>query len=438
MDDGGLDDWQVGHSMLRELPDDTSDEVTFEIVVTAHRPVARDDPDMDAEWPCSPFGTMVVVEDTINPYLLAGSCGPLTNDTDPNGDVLTGEVVEPPTHGTVGEWETTWVNGVPDAFALYMPAPDWSTPRGDGPRDACGSNSFTYRATDGELWSEPATYWIWVAPINDAPTFDFIEEVQHSQDSGAYSGQWATNIEFQGRTRTTKTCRSELSIESSPNPDLFAVPPSVDSNGVLTFTPSPNQSGAALILATAKDDGGLEDWQVPSEYLTEPPDDTSDTIAFAIVVDDDPPNSAPIAEPDAATVPQNASPTSIDVLANDTDPDDDNLTITAVTQGAHGSVAITGGGAAVAYDPAGLYTGADSFTYTVNDGHGGTDTETVTVTVTPDTRRPRWEAWRARCRRRRSGRPASRSPSAGRVPTPAPASRAIASSEGSEPARGRR
>ena len=250
------------------------------------------------------------------------------------------------------------------------------------------SDSFTYRATDGDLWSEPATYWIWVAPINDAPTFDFTEEVHVAQDSGPYSGQWATNVDPGPHEEDQSVSFEIVGVESITNPDLFAVPPSIDEDGVLSFTPGLHKSGYAVVLARAMDDGGLDDWYLPSEYSNDPPDDTSDTVAFTIVVDDNPPNSGPVAEPDTATVPQNAGPTTVDVLANDTDPDDDDLAVTAVTQGAHGSVAVTGGGAAVSYDPAGLYTGADSFTYTVNDGHGGTDTETVSVTVAPDTAAP--------------------------------------------------
>jgi hypothetical protein len=93
--------------------------------------------------------------------------------------------------------------------------------------------------------------------------------------------------------------------------------------------------------------------------------------------------SAPVAADDAATVAEDSGPNSIDVLANDADADGDTLSVTAVTQGTHGAVAITGGGTGVSYTPALNYFGPDSFTYTVSDGNGGTDTATVTVNVTP-------------------------------------------------------
>ena len=69
------------------------------------------------------------------------------------------------------------------------------------------------------------------------------------------------------------------------------------------------------------------------------------------------------------------------MLANDSDADLDTLTITAVTQGSNGTVAISGDG--VVYTHGGSETTSDSFTYTVGDGNGGTDTANVTITVTP-------------------------------------------------------
>jgi hypothetical protein len=68
----------------------------------------------------------------------------------------------------------------------------------------------------------------------------------------------------------------------------------------------------------------------------------------------------------------------IAVLANDTDPDGDPLTLTGVTQGKHGTVVLARG--MVTYTPEANFTGTDDFTYTVSDGHD-TDTARVTVTV---------------------------------------------------------
>jgi hypothetical protein len=80
---------------------------------------------------------------------------------------------------------------------------------------------------------------------------------------------------------------------------------------------------------------------------------------------------------------QNGTLTGLAVLANDSDAPDtgETLTITSVTQGAHGAVTITGGGTTVSYVPAAGYSGSDTFTYTVGDGNGGSATGTVTITV---------------------------------------------------------
>jgi hypothetical protein len=91
-------------------------------------------------------------------------------------------------------------------------------------------------------------------------------------------------------------------------------------------------------------------------------------------------NVAPDAVDDNASVAEDSGANLIDVLANDTDANGDTLTVTAVTQGAHGSVA--NNGTSVSYTPAANYFGPDSFTYTVDDGNGESDTATVSVTVT--------------------------------------------------------
>ena len=93
-------------------------------------------------------------------------------------------------------------------------------------------------------------------------------------------------------------------------------------------------------------------------------------------------NANPVAVDDAApSMFEDAPATSINVLANDTDANGDSLTITAKTNGTHGTVAIDVSGLFVTYTPAADWSGTDSFTYTVADGNTGTDTATVNVTV---------------------------------------------------------
>lgn len=93
-------------------------------------------------------------------------------------------------------------------------------------------------------------------------------------------------------------------------------------------------------------------------------------------------NQPPIANNDAANLPflVNGAFVDINVLANDSDPDGNPLTVTAVTQGASGTVQIMPGNL-VRYSSGSLAVGAtDSFTYTISDGQGGTATATVTIT----------------------------------------------------------
>src|SRR5436305_2910448 len=91
-------------------------------------------------------------------------------------------------------------------------------------------------------------------------------------------------------------------------------------------------------------------------------------------------NDAPVANADSATVAEDGT-VNVAVLANDTDVEGDTLSVSAVTQGTHGTAAINPD-KTVRYTPAANYNGSDSFTYTVSDGNGGTATGTVTITVT--------------------------------------------------------
>ena len=94
-------------------------------------------------------------------------------------------------------------------------------------------------------------------------------------------------------------------------------------------------------------------------------------------------NAAPDAVDDSATFEVNSGSHSINVLANDTDPDLDALTITSVTQGTHGTV--VNNGTSVSYTANANFTGSDTFTYTIDDGHAHTDTATVTIAVVDTT-----------------------------------------------------
>jgi plastocyanin len=90
---------------------------------------------------------------------------------------------------------------------------------------------------------------------------------------------------------------------------------------------------------------------------------------------------APIAVDDSTTVAEGSGPSTVAVLANDSDADGDTLTITSNSAAANGTAAC--GSSSCTYTPNAGFSGSDSFTYTIDDGNGGTDTATVFVEVTP-------------------------------------------------------
>jgi len=106
---------------------------------------------------------------------------------------------------------------------------------------------------------------------------------------------------------------------------------------------------------------------------------TSNVATVSIDVTGQCQNTAPDAVNDSGSTNMN-TPVTINVIGNDTDPENDNLTITSFSQGAQGGTVTKVNGQLV-YTPATGFTGTDTFTYTISDGNGGTDTATVTVTV---------------------------------------------------------
>jgi hypothetical protein len=88
-------------------------------------------------------------------------------------------------------------------------------------------------------------------------------------------------------------------------------------------------------------------------------------------------NCPPVAVDDTATT-VNGFPVTINVLANDSDPDGDPLTVTSVSDPPNGT-AVNNGDGTVTYTPDCGFFGTDTFGYSISDGQGGTDTGLVTV-----------------------------------------------------------
>ncbi len=91
-----------------------------------------------------------------------------------------------------------------------------------------------------------------------------------------------------------------------------------------------------------------------------------------------PSNNIPVVTNDSATTNEDTAAT-INVLANDSDADGDNLTIASVASASNGFTKIVDN--EIVYTPAANFNGIDSFSYEISDGNGGSETATVTVNV---------------------------------------------------------
>jgi VCBS repeat-containing protein len=259
----------------------------------------------------------------------------LANDTDPDGDTLT---VASVTQGTRGAVTVT-----ADGTVKYTPNPNFH-----------GTDSFTYTVSDGNGGSDTATVAVTVTPVNDAPVAnpDTYTTDEDTRLDVAAPGVLGNDTDVDGDT---------LTVELVTGPTR-AAGFTLNANGSFTYTPAPNFNGADGFTYKVNDGNG-------------------GTATGTVTLNVRSVNDAPDAINDAATTNEDTAVT-IPVLNNDTDADGDTLTISRLTQGANGAVTVNADGT-VKYTPAANFHGADSFTYTVSDGNGGTDTATVAVTVTP-------------------------------------------------------
>ncbi len=135
----------------------------------------------------------------------------------------------------------------------------------------------------------------------------------------------------------------------------------VNPDGTFTITPDANFNGTSEFSYQVTDTPGF-----------------ADAIAGQVIVEINPVNDAPVAADDTATTDFETAVT-IDVLANDSDPDGDTFTLLGVNAGGNGSTEIVNG--AVVYTPIAGFSGVDTFTYATFDGALESNFATVTVTV---------------------------------------------------------
>ncbi len=142
---------------------------------------------------------------------------------------------------------------------------------------------------------------------------------------------------------------------------------SLNNDGTFTYTPPTDFIGTDTFTYTVNDGNGGTD---------------SATVTISVTAAT-PSNNPPNAGEDSATTTSN-TPVTIDVLANDSDPDEDDISIISADSisANNGNITVNPDNT-VTYTPADGFTGTDTFTYTIDDGNDGTDSATVTVNVNP-------------------------------------------------------
>jgi hypothetical protein len=232
--------------------------------------------------------------------------------------------------------------------------------------------------------SAPQTFTITVNPINDAPSFLAGANQTVLEDAGPQSvSGWATGISA-GPNEGSQIVA--FSVTGNSNPALFSVPPTIDANGTLFYTPAANAFGSATITIVLTDDGGTASGGV----------NTSAPQSFTITVT--PVNDAPSFIAGAnQTVNEDAGAQSVSGWASAISPGPNegsqtvSFSVTGNTNVALFSVqpAVSSNGT-LTYTPAANAFGSATITILLADNggtaNGGVDssaTQTFTITVNP-------------------------------------------------------
>jgi large repetitive protein len=257
----------------------------------------------------------------------------LANDRDPAGGVprLDG-IATNPTNGTASF-------DANEGTITYAPAQDFN-----------GEDSLVYRVVDSSGTASTATLSITIRPINDAPVA-FNDRVTTAEDTPITIPVTANDIDVDGDLlRVT-------SVSGAENGTARV------SGGEITYTPNQDWFGTEVLSYTITDGNNA----------------FSSALVFIEVT---PVNDAPVAGDDTATTDEDV-PVVIEVLANDTDVDGDDLSVGRIVTGPANGTATVNDDGTVTYTPAQDFNGTDRFEYEVVDGNGGADTATVTVRVNP-------------------------------------------------------
>lgn len=251
--------------------------------------------------------------------------------TDPDNDTLTYSVSAQPAHGTV----TVQASG---AFQ-YQPAANFN-----------GSDSFEFQATDPSGAAANAAVTITVTPVNDAPTIQ----------PASFNGIQDQRISGQVTGHDVDADTLVFAVVSNPTHGTLV---SFDPQGNFVYQPNAGYHGTDSFSASVTD-----------------PSNATNTAVFTLKVD-----GPPQASNDIVSVPA-GNTAIVDVLANDTDPEGDPLTVQIVANPTVGTASVTTDNRVSLSLPAG-FRGFTKFSYRAVDPSGLTSTAAAVVFVdTPVTR----------------------------------------------------
>jgi VCBS repeat-containing protein len=269
-----------------------------------------------------------VVEDTAKEITLAAA------STNP-ASILSYEIVDLPQHGTVV---------VTGNIATYTPAEDYF-----------GSDSFTFKASDGTLESNVATVTLFVTSVNDEPiAVDNIYEVEEDNSLVISVPGVLTNDSDPDDDELTAVLETDVS-----DGDLI-----LNANGSFTYTPDTDFNGEVSFAYTACD-----------------VDTCGNTATVTLSVTAV--NDLPVAVADQYSVDEDGF-LNVDapgVLDNDTDIENDELTAVLGADVTEGTLTLHENGSFL-YTPDQDFEGEDSFTYSACDADGCSSAITVLITVT--------------------------------------------------------
>jgi photosystem II stability/assembly factor-like uncharacterized protein len=213
-----------------------------------------------------------------------------------------------------------------------------------------GTDSFTFRVSDGEFTSNTATVTITVNPINDAPVLT-VPDAQTVAEGQNLSFLVSGSDVDEGQTL-------KFTAPSLPPGASF-----IEGERRFTWTPNFEQAGTYTVLFALLDNGA-------------PP--KSDTKTVTITVTNT--NRAPVARAVNATTEEDKA---VQITLAGSDPDGDSVTFMLVNAPGKGTISSITPAGLVTYTPNKDVNGTDSFTFKANDGTLDSPPATVTINISP-------------------------------------------------------